>query len=239
MHFSGRRTTEGLDTAIETAGFVPEGNLARVLSEVDHVLMDIKHMDGEKHRAFTGQSNERILSNARYTASHAKELIIRVPVIPTFNDTEEGDPCDRRIRGGTARREKAAPASLPSSGPGQIHGVNPRLRNGGGSPADEGAHGSASFGCRRIRADLSDRRLTSAATLASRARLRRFAPLPPGSRAIILLKTGRFSAPAPGAPPPAPRVAGRGTAQGSFPAAVHHTSTENCSARFSRIRRMQ
>ena len=80
---------EGLDTAIETAGFVPEGNLARVLPEVDHVLMDIKHMDGEKHRAFTGQSNERILSNAHYAASHAKELIIRVPVIPTFNDTEE------------------------------------------------------------------------------------------------------------------------------------------------------
>jgi len=51
-------------------------------------LMDIKHIDAEKHEAFTGKSNKRILENARKIAAQAKELIIRVPVIPTFNDTE-------------------------------------------------------------------------------------------------------------------------------------------------------
>ena len=50
--------------------------------------MDIKHMDSDKHRAFTGVPNERILENARrVAASRDCELIIRVPVVPTFNDS--------------------------------------------------------------------------------------------------------------------------------------------------------
>ena len=39
--------------------------------------------------SFTTQPNDLILENARYIAKNAKHLIIRVPVIPTFNDTEE------------------------------------------------------------------------------------------------------------------------------------------------------
>jgi pyruvate formate lyase activating enzyme len=50
--------------------------------------MDIKHTDSEKHKAFTTQPNERILANAVKIAENARKLIIRVPVIPTFNDTE-------------------------------------------------------------------------------------------------------------------------------------------------------
>ena len=45
-------------------------------------------MDSAKHQAFTGQPNERMLENAKRLARDARELIIRVPVIPTFNDTE-------------------------------------------------------------------------------------------------------------------------------------------------------
>ena len=46
-------------------------------------------MNGEKHKAFTGQSNERILENAPKIAAGVKRLIVRVPTIPTFNDTPE------------------------------------------------------------------------------------------------------------------------------------------------------
>ena len=49
--------------------------------------MDIKHINPIKHKEFTTQSNERILENAKFIASQASKLIIRVPVIPTFNDT--------------------------------------------------------------------------------------------------------------------------------------------------------
>lgn len=83
----------GLSTAIETTGFAPRAVLERILPLLDVCLMDIKHMDSQKHEAFTGQSNVRILENAQYIAEHAAQLIIRVPVIPGFNDTaaEIGD----------------------------------------------------------------------------------------------------------------------------------------------------
>lgn len=79
----------GLTTAIETTAFADRAVVERLIPHVDYVLMDIKHMDPDKHRAFTGQSNEQILSNARWIAEHAASLTIRVPTIPTFNATEE------------------------------------------------------------------------------------------------------------------------------------------------------
>ena len=51
--------------------------------------MDIKHTDSKKHKDFTGVSNELIMDNAIKLAPIAKSLTIRVPVIPTFNDTED------------------------------------------------------------------------------------------------------------------------------------------------------
>lgn len=79
----------GINTAVETTGFAPFETIEKLLLYIDTVLMDIKHVDGEKHKAYTTQSNERILENARRIGEKAKKLIIRVPVIPTFNDTEE------------------------------------------------------------------------------------------------------------------------------------------------------
>lgn len=78
----------GVHTAIETTGFASPEIVERYLPVLDCVLMDIKHMNSEKHQAFTTRPNDRILHNARLIAEKAKRLIIRVPVIPTFNDTE-------------------------------------------------------------------------------------------------------------------------------------------------------
>ncbi|MBQ7377459.1 MAG: glycyl-radical enzyme activating protein [Clostridia bacterium] len=80
---------EGIHTAIETTLNVPRDVVARVLPVIDTVLMDLKHADSAKHKEYTGVSNELILDNARYAAAHARELIVRVPVIPTFNDMPE------------------------------------------------------------------------------------------------------------------------------------------------------
>ena len=60
-----------------------------MLPVIDTVLMDLKHADSAKHKEYTGVSNELILDNARYAAAHARELIVRVPVIPTFTDMPE------------------------------------------------------------------------------------------------------------------------------------------------------
>jgi pyruvate formate lyase activating enzyme len=78
-----------IDTAIESTGFADFSVISRLLPHLDLYLMDIKHLNSEKHKAFTGQPNDKILENAQRIARSPVKLIIRTPVIPTFNDTEE------------------------------------------------------------------------------------------------------------------------------------------------------
>jgi pyruvate formate lyase activating enzyme len=80
---------EGLDTAIETAAICPWPDLEALLPWLDLVMMDIKVMDDEQHRAVTGASNRRILENAKRLAGCNIPLLIRTPVIPTVNDVPE------------------------------------------------------------------------------------------------------------------------------------------------------
>ncbi len=79
----------GINTAIETTGIADREVIEKFIPVTDLFLMDIKHFDSEKHKAFTTKPNEKILANAKYIAENAKKLIIRVPVIPGFNDTRE------------------------------------------------------------------------------------------------------------------------------------------------------
>ena len=80
----------GINTAVESMACAPWEKIEQVLPYLDVYLMDIKHMDQEKHKEFTGRSNELMMENARKVALSGKtRLVIRVPVIPTFNDTVE------------------------------------------------------------------------------------------------------------------------------------------------------
>lgn len=79
----------GLTTAIESTAFAPFETIEKLLPVIDVFLMDIKHINSNKHKEYTSQPNELILENAIKIAKSAKKLIIRVPVIPTFNDTED------------------------------------------------------------------------------------------------------------------------------------------------------
>ena len=82
---------KGITTAIETTSFADFAMIEdKILPFVDTYMMDIKHMNSAKHQLFTGQPNEKILSNAKKIAKFKGEnLIIRTPVVPTFNDTPE------------------------------------------------------------------------------------------------------------------------------------------------------
>ena len=77
----------GLNTAVETTSFAPFDVIEKVIPYIDNYLMDIKHINPIKHKEYTTQSNELILENATKVAKLAKNMVIRVPVIPTFNDT--------------------------------------------------------------------------------------------------------------------------------------------------------
>ncbi len=79
----------GIHTALETCGYVKWEVLEPILEYVDLVLFDIKHMDTAKHKELTGVGNELILDNATKIAKKGKQIIIRVPLIPGFNDSPE------------------------------------------------------------------------------------------------------------------------------------------------------
>lgn len=79
----------GLNTAIESTACAPIETIRTILPWLDYYLMDIKHISPEKHKQFTGKENTLMLENAKILAKEAKHLIIRVPVIPTFNNTKE------------------------------------------------------------------------------------------------------------------------------------------------------
>ena len=79
----------GINTAIESTGFADFSVISRYLPYLDLYLMDIKHMNSAKHKEFTSQPNEKILENARKITKAGTRLIVRTPVIPTFNDTKE------------------------------------------------------------------------------------------------------------------------------------------------------
>lgn len=80
----------GINTAIESMACADWEKIEMILPYLDLYLMDIKHTNHEKHKEFTGKSNELMMENARKVAMSGKtKLVIRVPVIPTFNDTVE------------------------------------------------------------------------------------------------------------------------------------------------------
>lgn len=78
----------GINTNIETSCFAPTEKIRELLPYLDHVCCDVKHMDNEAHKRLTGVSNRQILENIRMI-SREKDLILRYPVIPTCNDSEE------------------------------------------------------------------------------------------------------------------------------------------------------
>ena len=81
---------QGLHTAIESSSFASEAVFDQVLRYVDLALLDIKHMDSDIHRELTGVPNEQILSNIRHAVHDLKKNVtVRVPTIPGYNDSEE------------------------------------------------------------------------------------------------------------------------------------------------------
>lgn len=80
---------EKINTCIETCGFAPRAAFERVLPVTDIFYFDLKLMDGEAHRRYTGRDNELILENARLVVQSGKKVLFRQPLIPGINDSVE------------------------------------------------------------------------------------------------------------------------------------------------------
>ncbi len=79
----------GIHNTLDTAANVTWADIEDVLPVVDVVLLDLKVMDSDTHKKFTGVSNTRILQNARRLAQQAVDIIVRIPVISGVNATED------------------------------------------------------------------------------------------------------------------------------------------------------
>ena len=78
---------ERIDTCVETCGLADPEALLEVIPVTDHFLFDLKHMDPDTHRKYTGQSNGQILRNAALLLEHGADVVFRQPLIPGVNDS--------------------------------------------------------------------------------------------------------------------------------------------------------
>ena len=79
----------GINTAIETCGYVKLENLLKVAEFTDTFLIDIKHMDPEMHMKYTGVRNERILDNIKELLERRYNVKVRMPMLKGINDYKE------------------------------------------------------------------------------------------------------------------------------------------------------
>ena len=79
----------GVHTAVDTAGHVPFSSFEKVLPDTDLFLYDVKCFDCTKHEKYVGVGNERILENLQKLLAAGAKVWIRIPVIPSVNDTVE------------------------------------------------------------------------------------------------------------------------------------------------------
>ena len=75
--------------AVETCGYASEQTFKRVLERVDYMLFDVKLVDSELHKRWTGVGNELIKANLKTLCESGKPFVARVPLIPGVNDSAE------------------------------------------------------------------------------------------------------------------------------------------------------
>ena len=79
----------GIHVCMETSGYAGRQAFEEVLPVIDLFLFDYKVTDAELHRRLCGADNTMILENLEYLYEQGKDIILRLPLIPSVNDTDE------------------------------------------------------------------------------------------------------------------------------------------------------
>jgi pyruvate formate lyase activating enzyme len=79
----------GYHTTVDTSGYSPSDRFKKIVPFTDLFLFDIKLLDSVEHQKLTGVSNELILSNYKLIAESGCDYMIRIPIIPGYNDSED------------------------------------------------------------------------------------------------------------------------------------------------------
>jgi pyruvate formate lyase activating enzyme len=93
LDFLKKCKENGISTALDTCGYASKKIYEKLLPHVDLVLLDIKEINSDKHKEFTGVPNDLILENAiwisNYVKENSKKLWVRTPIIPNYTATEK------------------------------------------------------------------------------------------------------------------------------------------------------
>jgi len=81
----------GIHTAVETSGMGKWENLRNIADHTDIFYYDIKILDDEKHRVYTGFGNKIILDNLKKLSDYVADgkITLRIPLIPGYNDSTD------------------------------------------------------------------------------------------------------------------------------------------------------
>ena len=80
---------QNIHTCIQSTLYAPWQVIEQLLKYTCLWLVDVKHMDALIHASHTGVSNDLILENLKRLSYETTPFVIRIPVIPDFNDTLE------------------------------------------------------------------------------------------------------------------------------------------------------
>lgn len=81
--------SNGINTAIDTNGFLLNDTVKSCLSICDLVILDVKHTDPKKHKELTGMELRNTIKFFKYLAEKNIPIWIRQVIIPGINDTEK------------------------------------------------------------------------------------------------------------------------------------------------------
>lgn len=85
---------------IETSLNVPKENIEQLAPAVDSYIVDIKDMNNEIYKQYTGRSNERVIENLRWLVAQGKaeQIMIRIPHIPSYNNASDMEHSIHQLR---------------------------------------------------------------------------------------------------------------------------------------------
>lgn len=80
---------QAVNLAIETSGYFEFDEVKDILGKMDLIFVDMKLMDSDKHKAYTGIGNEKILGNISRMKELKVPVVVRIPVIDGVNSDME------------------------------------------------------------------------------------------------------------------------------------------------------
>lgn len=106
----GALSDHGIDSCIETEAHVAPQVFQRIAPQLDHLLIDLKHVDPVRLKEHTGVDDHLMLANLRWALANHPDVLPRTPVVPGFNDgLEDARAMATWLREGGATRVQLLP----------------------------------------------------------------------------------------------------------------------------------